>query len=137
MNKKLALLLVVTLVFTLLGCGADTESAPSVQLQDTVDTAPVTSLPTEAPTEVPTDAPTDAPTEVPTETPTEAPTTQPVEDPTESAARDYVLNTNSRKFHYPDCSSAAKIKDSNRKDFHGTREEVIQMGYEPCKNCNP
>ena len=64
--------------------------------------------------------------------PTKAPT-----EPSESAARDYVLNTNTRKFHYPSCKSAAKIKASNRKDYHGTREEIIQMGYEPCKNCNP
>ena len=29
------------------------------------------------------------------------------------------------------------MKDKNKKEFHGTREEVIQQGYEPCKNCNP
>lgn len=49
----------------------------------------------------------------------------------------YVLNTNSKKFHYPDCSSAAAISPENRQDFSGSRAEVIAMGYEPCKRCKP
>ena len=51
--------------------------------------------------------------------------------------RDYVLNKNTKKFHYPWCSSADDIKKKNRKDFTGTREEVISQGYVPCKRCNP
>lgn len=51
--------------------------------------------------------------------------------------QDYVLNTNTRKFHYPNCDSADRIKPKNRKEYNGTREEVIEMGYEPCKRCNP
>ena len=51
------------------------------------------------------------------------------------AAPDYVLNTNSHKFHYPDCDSVADMNPKNRKDFTGTREEVIAMGYDPCKRC--
>lgn len=49
----------------------------------------------------------------------------------------YVLNKNTKKFHYPWCSSADDIKQKNRKDFTGTREEVISQGYVPCKRCNP
>ena len=49
----------------------------------------------------------------------------------------YVLNTNSRKFHDPSCPSAADIADSNREDFEGTRDELIEKGYEPCGRCNP
>ena len=51
--------------------------------------------------------------------------------------QDYVLNKNTKKFHYPCCSSANDIKKRNRKDFTGTREEVISQGYVPCKRCNP
>ena len=51
--------------------------------------------------------------------------------------RDYVLNTNSKKFHYPSCPGVAKMKAKNRKDYTGTREEVIAMGYDPCGQCNP
>ncbi len=50
---------------------------------------------------------------------------------------DYVLNTNTGKFHYSDCRSAKQIKDKNKAYFHGTREEVIGQGYSPCGNCNP
>ena len=49
----------------------------------------------------------------------------------------YVLNTNTKKFHYPDCRSVKQIKPKNRKDYTGTREEIINMGFVPCKNCNP
>lgn len=72
-----------------------------------------------------------------TEETTEATTAEITEETTESAGRDYTLNTNTKKFHYPDCRSAAKIKDSNRKEYHGTREELIAMGYSPCGNCDP
>ena len=49
----------------------------------------------------------------------------------------YVVNTNTGKFHYPGCPSAAKIKDKNRMDTSETRDELIAQGYVPCKNCNP
>lgn len=70
------------------------------------------------------------------ETPSEA---QPAQgDSTESSGEmEYVLNTNTHKFHYPDCSSVSRMSDANRQDFVGTREEVIAQGYEPCGNCNP
>ena len=110
--------------------------------------APVTEAPTQAPTETPTQAPTQtptqAPTEAPTETATEAPTALVPDDPApdsattpDRAVHDYVINTNTGKFHEPSCSSVKQIKDANRWDFTGTREEVIEMGYEPCKRCNP
>lgn len=50
---------------------------------------------------------------------------------------DYVVNTNTGKFHYPSCSSVSKIKGGNRWDYNGTRDELISMGYDPCKRCNP
>lgn len=50
---------------------------------------------------------------------------------------DYVLNTNTMKFHYSWCSSARKIKESNQWLFNGSRDDVITMGYKPCKRCNP
>lgn len=56
---------------------------------------------------------------------------------TESQGVDYVLNTNTKKFHYPDCSSADDIKLKNRQEYSGSREAVIAMGYAPCKRCNP
>lgn len=49
----------------------------------------------------------------------------------------YVLNTNSKKFHTPDCSSVSQISESNRRTFTGSREELIAQGYVPCGSCNP
>ncbi len=50
---------------------------------------------------------------------------------------DYILNTNAKKFHDPDCSSVKKMKEENKLPYTGSREDVIAQGYEPCENCNP
>lgn len=52
-------------------------------------------------------------------------------------AKQYVLNTSSKKFHDPDCSAAAKISPSNRSDVQDTRDDLISQGYEPCGICKP
>jgi len=49
----------------------------------------------------------------------------------------YVLNTNTKKFHLPSCSSVKDIKDKNKQEVTCSRDEVIDMGYVPCKHCNP
>ena len=53
------------------------------------------------------------------------------------ASYDWVLNTNTKKFHYPDCKSVRQMKAKNRWDYYGTRSSVIDMGYQPCGNCHP
>lgn len=71
---------------------------------------------------------------------TTAPATQPeTQAPAETQPKGqtYVLNTNTHKFHNPNCSSVKQIKDGNRQDYTGSRSDVIAMGYEPCKRCNP
>jgi len=55
----------------------------------------------------------------------------------ESPGITYVLNTNTKKFHYPTCSSVDDMKEKNKQIYTGSREEVINMGYVPCKRCNP
>lgn len=57
--------------------------------------------------------------------------------PQESQGITYVLNTNTKKFHYPTCSSVDDMKEKNKQIYTGSREEVINMGYVPCKRCNP
>ncbi len=59
------------------------------------------------------------------------------EQPATSEAHDYVMNTNTHKFHYPDCSSVKKMSAKNKQEVHCTRDELIAQGYEPCKNCRP
>lgn len=135
-KRILALLLTLCL---LAGCGAvvdDGEKKPRARLD--VAAAPIAAqrVPTEPETE-PTTEPTTEPPAEPETTPepTGEETVSTVE--TEVQGQDYVLNKKSKKFHYPSCSSAGQIKDSNKELFCGTREELIGRGYEPCKRCYP
>ena len=50
---------------------------------------------------------------------------------------EYVLNTNSKKFHLPTCSGASDMKVENRQDYTGSREMLVAQGYEPCGQCKP
>ena len=56
---------------------------------------------------------------------------------TSSTSPTYILNVNSRKFHFPSCGSAKEIKEKNKLEFYGERDELIAREYAPCKNCNP
>jgi len=49
----------------------------------------------------------------------------------------YILNTNTKRFHKLNCKSVQEMKAKNRKEFFGTREELIEQGYAPCGRCNP
>lgn len=49
----------------------------------------------------------------------------------------YVLNTGSRKFHYPWCDAVQAMEQRNRLDFDGTRDEALAQGFAPCGTCNP
>lgn len=60
-----------------------------------------------------------------------------LESQAEEQETDYVLNTNSKKFHLPDCPSVDSMSGKNRQEYHGTREELIAQGYEPCGSCHP
>jgi DNA-entry nuclease len=50
---------------------------------------------------------------------------------------EYILNTNSHKFHRPDCGYAADIKAENRQDYNGSRDILVKQGYSPCGGCKP
>lgn len=49
----------------------------------------------------------------------------------------YICNTNTRKFHYPDCSSVEQMDETNMLPTSADREELIRQGYEPCGICRP
>ena len=51
--------------------------------------------------------------------------------------RDYVVNVRSRIFHHPYCDSVKKMKEKNKQNFTGQRDQLIDKGYKPCQNCNP
>lgn len=52
-------------------------------------------------------------------------------------AQSYILNTGSHKFHKPECNGAKQISAKNRKEYSGSKEELLKSGYSPCSICNP
>lgn len=51
----------------------------------------------------------------------------------------YVFNKNTKKFHYPTCSSVTDMSPKNREDLSCSREELLTMHPEAqaCKKCKP
>ena len=49
---------------------------------------------------------------------------------------EYIGNSNSKKFHLPDCRYASNIKEENIEKSHN-RNYMINQGYSPCQNCKP
>ena len=116
--KRWWFLLIVGLIL-LRGCGAIINAEPTVQETQppVTETNPIV---TEAPTEA----------SVASAFPIIVP--QP-----ETTTQTYVLNKGQKKFHKPGCSSVEDIKPENKSTFTGTRDEVIEQGYDPCGRCNP
>ena len=59
------------------------------------------------------------------------------ESETKTEETTYVLNTNGKKFHKPDCANAKNMKEESKETYKGTRENLISQGYAPCGNCKP
>ena len=77
------------------------------------------------------------PTPEPTTTSTPEPTPEPVVEEQQPIEQYYIINTNTGKFHYPTCRSIKRMKDKNKLEFTGTRDDVLARGYSPCMICNP
>ncbi|MBQ4161081.1 MAG: DNA/RNA non-specific endonuclease [Clostridia bacterium] len=52
-------------------------------------------------------------------------------------ASTYVLNLNTKKFHYADCRSVKQMKESNKEYSNQSRDEIVSRGFSPCGNCHP
>lgn len=76
-------------------------------------------------------------TPTPVSSPTASPT--PTAEPTATPKKEYtyIYNKSTKKFHEESCSSVDSMKPKNRGEFTGTREEMIQKGYDPCGRCKP
>ena len=61
---------------------------------------------------------------------------EPKVDP-ETVKHTYIANEHTHKFHISGCQEIKKIKESNRREITATRQEMIDMEYEPCGRCNP
>ena len=55
----------------------------------------------------------------------------------QDSQRDYILNTSTKKFHLPGCSSVEQMNEANRQDYTGSRDDLIALGYSPCGRCKP
>lgn len=60
-----------------------------------------------------------------------------MEQSTTVADTEYILNTSSKKIHLPSCSQVSSIKTENKKTTKQSKQELLDLGYMPCKNCNP
>ena len=50
---------------------------------------------------------------------------------------EYVINTNTKKFHLPSCSSVKDIKEKNKESYNGSKKWLTDNGYSPCGICKP
>lgn len=64
-------------------------------------------------------------------------TEQANESTTQATEATYILNTNTKKFHLPSCSSVNQMSEKNKQSYSGSRDDLISQGYDPCKRCNP
>ena len=54
---------------------------------------------------------------------------------TQPTAQEYVLNTKSKRIHKPDCGSVNTIAETNRGEFKGDIQELLDQGYKTCGSC--
>ena len=55
----------------------------------------------------------------------------------QEAEMHYVANTNTGRFHLPECSAAVDMNPANRADFNISRADMLASGYRPCAACRP
>ena len=49
----------------------------------------------------------------------------------------YIVNKRTKRFHLPSCKSVNDMSNKNLEKVSVPRDELINQGYAPCKNCNP
>lgn len=71
-------------------------------------------------------------------TPTRAPSipSSSTTSPTNPQSQVYVGNKNTKKFHWPSCSSVDDMKEKNKVSLE-SRDTAISLGYKPCGRCHP
>ena len=50
---------------------------------------------------------------------------------------DYIVNTSTGKFHYPDFPSVDLMNEENKLYFTGDKESLSEYGYYSCGRCKP
>ncbi len=140
MKKRIFLLIFSVFMYLITFAGCSPSVSPEIEKTPSITPGRVSnfaSTPSPLSTPEPTPEPTEKPVPEPTEEPTEEPIREPTPEPTEEPEITYIANENTGKFHYPDCFSVDRMKEYNKWYFDGTREELIDLGYKPCKKCRP
>jgi DNA-entry nuclease len=57
------------------------------------------------------------------------------DDTDDTETMNFIINTNTKKFHLTTCSSVDDMAEHNKKEYSGTVEELVEQGYSPCKRC--
>ena len=55
----------------------------------------------------------------------------------EGEMQTFVLNTNTKRYHKPTCSSVSDMNPANKDNFTGTKAELEGLGYVACGSCKP
>lgn len=58
------------------------------------------------------------------------------EQPAPNTPPTYIGNSNSLKFHHPNCTNVGQMKEEHKIPLH-SRDEALNAGYTPCPLCNP
>lgn len=128
-KKTIIIIVAVVLFLGIIGSCNDSLQNKNEEPETTVSSATVVTTTSRPTTVTTTEATTEPTTEEETEPEREIVHTQ--------ASYDYIVNTNTGKFHYSSCSQAGRIKEENKAVIHGTSDELESMGYTPCGKCNP
>lgn len=58
-------------------------------------------------------------------------------DDSQTQSASYILNKNTKKIHLPSCYSVDQMKESNKENYTGDIDDLLDRGYSKCKNCDP
>lgn len=128
-KKTICIIVAIVLLLGIIGSCNDSLKNKNKEPETTVSSTTVVTTTSRPTTVTTTKATTEPTTEEETEPKREIVHTQ--------ASYDYIVNTNTGKFHYSSCSQAGRIKEENKTVIHGTSDELESMGYTPCGKCNP
>ena len=53
----------------------------------------------------------------------------------EPTQHDYIIDSNSKTFHYYSCDKYGEIDERRVWSYFGTKEELINRGYSSCERC--
>ena len=119
----------------------DDEPEADQIIESTPEPTPITTpkpTPEAATTPTPETSPEPDSTPEPTPDNTPMPTPEPTPEPTpqvdQPAGGGYIGNSNSLKFHEPNCDP---LPAEHNRVYFDTRQQAIDAGYAPCKKCNP